>query len=126
MPEPPDRRGRALEGGWYLQGVGVAQRAVRLVLGDTELARAYPGLVVGREPSLCDRTIEDRSISHRHCRFSVQDKRLHVEDLNSLNGTLVDGRELLPFQPVFVAEGATVSLGRLALAVTRVEGKDGR
>ena len=125
MPEDLERRGRALEGGWRLQGTG-AQGTIRIVLGDTELERTYPGLVIGREPALCDRTIDDRTISQRHCRFSVHGNRLHVEDLNSLNGTLLDGRDLAPFEPVPVGEGATLFLGRLGLAVSPVDGREGR
>ena len=126
MPEDLDRRGRALEGGWRLQGSGAPQQAIRIVLGDTELARAYPGLVIGREPALCDRTIDERTISHRHCRFSVRDKRLYVEDLNSLNGTVVNARDLVPFEPVPIGDGALVVLGRLRLAVSRLDGRDGK
>ena len=126
MQNRSDRAEPILEGGWCLQGVGEAQKSIRMVLGDTELVRAYPGLVVGRHPALCHRVLDDLTISHRHCRFSVRDKRLYVEDLNSLNGTLVDGRDLLPFEPVPVTEGATISLGRLGLAVARVDGRDSR
>jgi hypothetical protein len=117
---------RILEGGWWLQGFGEAQSAIRIVLGDTGLARAYLGLIVGRHPALCDRILDDLTISHRHCRFSIRDERLYVEDLNSLNGTRVDGRELFPFEPLPVAEGATVSLSRLTLTVARVDGRSDR
>jgi predicted component of type VI protein secretion system len=126
MPEYGGNSDRILEGGWRLKGVGEAQSSIRIVLGDTELARAYPGLVVGRHPALCDRILDDLTISHRHCRFSIRDERLYVEDLNSLNGTLVDSRELFPFEPFAVAESATVSLGRLVLTVARVDGRSER
>jgi len=126
MPDYGGNRDRTLEGGWCLKGIGEAQSSIRIVLGDTELARAYPGLVVGRHPALCDRILNYLTISHRHCRFSIHDERLYVEDLNSLNGTLVDGRDLFPFEPLPIAEGATVSLGRLALIVARVDGGGAR
>jgi predicted component of type VI protein secretion system len=113
-----DRRPHELEQGWVLQGEGA--RPIRLVLGDTELADADIGLVVGRHPALCDRTIDDVTISRRHCRFSLHEGRLFVEDLNSLNGTLVDGRDLAPFDPVSLAEGETVTLGRFTLTIARL------
>jgi two-component system, NtrC family, response regulator AtoC len=117
-----DRRSR-LEGGWVLQGGG--RRRMRFVLGETELAHADIGLVVGRHPALCDRLIDDMTISRRHCRFSLREGRLLVEDLNSLNGTRVAGRDIAPFKPVVLADGDTVTLGRLALTVSRVMAEAG-
>jgi predicted component of type VI protein secretion system len=111
-PRPQPR----LEGGWVLQGAGRR----RYVLGETELAQADIGLVLGRHPALCDRALDDLTISHRHCRFSLREGRLMVEDLNSLNGTRVDGRDIVPFSPVPVADGNTVTLGRIALTVSRL------
>lgn len=105
-----------LEGGWVLQG----PRRLRFVLGDTELAQADIGIVVGREPSLCERPIDDATISKRHCRFSLREGRLYVEDLNSLNGTWLDGRNLAPFDPAPVDPDKSVTLARLTFTVTRV------
>jgi hypothetical protein len=63
-----------------------ARRPVRLVFGDTELSQAYLGLVVGRQPALVDRVIDDPSVSRRHMRIGMADGRPQVEDLNSPNG----------------------------------------
>jgi hypothetical protein len=120
MRDGANRGERTLEGGWCLQGIGDAQHAIRLVFGDTELARAYPGLVIGRHPALCERVVDDLTISQRHCRFSVREQQLLVEDLNSMNGTLIDGKDIAPFRPVPVTEGQTVMLGRLPMSVRRI------
>jgi hypothetical protein len=109
-----------LEAGWCLVTPETVLPGLRLVFGDTELSRAYPGFVIGRDAALCDRVIDDATISQRHCRFSAREQRLLVEDLNSLNGTRIDGRELAPFRPVAVDDGATLLLGRLRLAVQRI------
>jgi predicted component of type VI protein secretion system len=121
MPDS-DRSFRRLEGGWRLCGSDGAPKPMRLIIGDTEIARAYLGLVVGRHPALCDRTIDDITVSHRHCRFSVRDGQLFVEDLNSLNGTLVDGADIPPFEPTPVREGQTLTLGRLSVTISRFDG----
>lgn len=113
------RRESRLESGWVLQAAG--RRRLRFVLGETELAQADIGLVLGRHPSLCDRTIDDLSVSRRHCRFSLREGNLLVEDLNSLNGTRIDGHDIAPFSPVPVVDGNTVTLGRVALTVGRLE-----
>jgi predicted component of type VI protein secretion system len=114
----PDRSTHSgLAGGWALQAVG--RRPLRIVLGDMELIRDL-GFVVGRHSALCDRTIDDSTLSRRHCRFSARSGQLFVEDLNSLNGTLVAGKDLAPFTPVPVLENQVVTLGRLALRVQRI------
>lgn len=52
------------------------------------------GLVVGRDPH-CDIVVEGRlfpQVSGRHVRVRVGERAVHVEDLSSKNGTLLDGR----------------------------------
>ena len=116
-----ERSHSELAGGWALQAVG--RRALRIVLGDMDLTRDL-GFVIGRHAAVCDRTIDDRTLSRRHCRFSARGGRLFVEDLNSLNGTRVGAEDIAPFTPVPVPENQAVTLGRLTFHVQRVgEGK---
>jgi len=117
----PARASAPLEAGWVLSGRDGAGRPVRLVFGDTELSQAYLGLVVGRHPALCDRVIDDLSVSRRHMRIGMAEGRPYVEDLNSLNGTLLDGAEVPQFEPTPIAAGRELTLGRVVLEVVRVE-----
>lgn len=109
-----------LEAGWSLEGADGEGRAVRLVFGETELARAYLGMTVGRHPKLVERVLEDATVSRRHARLGVRDGELFVEDVNSLNGTLLDGQRLTPFQAVAVRGGQALTLGRAVLTVRRI------
>lgn len=118
---PPERPGPALEAGWVLAGIDGAGRPARLVVGETELSRTYLGIVVGRHPALCERVIDDPSVSRRHLRLSMAEGRLVVEDLNSLNGTLLDGQDVPQFEPVPLAPGQELTLGRVVLEVARSE-----
>ena len=113
--------GAILEAGWVLSGRDGAGNPVRLVFGETELSQAYLGIVVGRHPALCDRVIDDPSVSRRHLRLGMAEGRPYVEDLNSLNGTLVDGIEVPQFEPVPLAAGQALTLGRVVLEVARSE-----
>jgi predicted component of type VI protein secretion system len=115
----PARAGRPLEAGWVLSGRDGSGRLVRLVFGDTELSQVYLGIVIGRHPALCDRVIDDPSVSRRHMRIGMAEGKPYVEDLNSLNGTLLDGAEVPQFEPVPLAAGQEVTLGRVVLAVAR-------
>jgi pSer/pThr/pTyr-binding forkhead associated (FHA) protein len=113
-------RGRpVLEGGWVLTGTG-AEASIRLVFGETELARAYLGVTVGRHPALCDRVIDDPGISRRHLRVGIADGRLFAEDLNTLNGTFLDGEALQPFRLTPLSPDQVLSLGRVVLTVSRL------
>ena len=77
------------------------------------------GFVLGRDGALVDAVVDHRSVSRRHVRLTRLDGRLRVEDLNSTNGTRVNGRRLEPFAPCVLAPGDAVALGdvHLALAV---------
>jgi predicted component of type VI protein secretion system len=115
------RAGTPLEAGWVLSGRDGSGMPVRLVFGDTELSQVYLGIVIGRHPALCDRVIDDPSVSRRHMRISMAEGRPQVEDLNSLNGTLLDGAEVPQFEPVPFAAGQELILGRVVLEVARSE-----
>ncbi len=112
--------GWAIEKGWTLAGADGAGRPVRLVLGDTELGKAYLGIVLGRHPALCTLVIDDQTVSRRHCRFGLIDGDLVVEDLNSLNGTLIEGDPVARFRPEPVLAGERLTLGRVILTVQRL------
>lgn len=120
-----DRADRPVEGGWVLQGRDGSGAPIRIVLGETELAHAYLGVTLGRHPALCERVIEDSSVSRRHLRIGLDAGGLFVEDLNSLNGTLLDGAEMAPFRPMPIGIHQVVTLGRVELTLLEL-GQDGR
>ena len=104
-----------IETGWTLEGKDSAGQAIRLVIGETALGQAHLGIVLGRHPSLSDLVIDDDTVSKRHCRFSLADGELMVEDLNSLNGTLIEGEPIGRFQPDMLRTGETLTLGLIEL-----------
>jgi|GEM_PF-2071323 len=114
-----------LEQGWQLDGLDATGRSVRLSVGDTQLARAYPGVDIGRDRALCPLTLIDTSVSHRHARLFRTGGGLGIEDLNSLNGTYVDGRRIDPYDLTTLREGMVVELGSLAFRVIRLHGDEG-
>lgn len=109
-----------LEAGWVLEGMDAENRPIRLVFGETELARSYLGITVGRHPALCDRVIDDPGVSRRHMRVSVSEGTLRLEDLNSLNGTLVGNADVPQFHPIPAHPGQVIVLGRVTLTVSRL------
>ncbi len=88
----------------------------------TMLSGSRPGMVipikdegttVGRTGEVATVAIEDESLSRCHARFFSARGRYFVEDLESTNGTFVDGRRIR--EPVMLEEGVRVQLGRSVL-----------
>lgn len=87
------------------------------------LSRSNP-LLIGRHEE-CDISLPDRQVSRNHARIFWQGESYHVEDLNSKNGTHLNGHEVtspmplgdgdeiqiaLRFKLAFVDAGATAPL----------------
>ncbi len=75
-------------------------------------------ITIGRDDSLANACITiDRYISRKHARLWEQEGRLFVVDLDSRNGTKVDGRPINGDAVLQVGEAFTV--GRTLLRVIR-------
>jgi pSer/pThr/pTyr-binding forkhead associated (FHA) protein len=59
-------------------------------VADTTVA-GFP-FTIGRHPD-CDWRLEEAEISRRHCVMTLHHGRVFVHDLDSTNGTYVNGRE---------------------------------
>ena len=71
-------------------------------------------LTVGRMAEHADMVLEDPSVSRMHVRFSRDESgRLCMQDLNSTNGTWLNGRLLEPEERVPVDKGDAVRIGAL-------------
>ena len=71
-------------------------------------------IVVGRCPT-ADITLDDASISRRHCQFLIDPYgALIVRDLGSTNGVYVDGRKV---EKATLSMGAEVRIGVLTVRV---------
>lgn len=57
-------------------------------------------------------------VSRHHVIIRSNDKGYVIMDLNSSNGTWLNGKILTPAEPYDLPSGATVQLGRLKLVVT--------
>ena len=109
-----------LVGGWLFRGQAEGGEPLRIQFSELELSRTRNGLVVGRHPALCDFVIDEAAVSRRHFRVTLQNAAAVIEDLNSLNGTLVDDQDLAPFESAPLRDGQKVTLGDLELSVQRI------
>jgi len=100
---------------WYSNGYVEDER--RVVLS----AENEDGFVIGRDPELCDLSIDDPRLSPRQLRFTFGgDGSLVMEDLNSGAQTVLEGRVLQPFRPERLRMGANISSGAMRLHIRPV------
>ena len=91
---------------------------VKVLLAGRGFARQGYGLTIGRYPGLVDAVLADGHVSRRHLRVRWTGKGFQVEDLNSSNGTIVNGDRLEPFRRRALGPGDLVRIGRLELQVS--------
>ncbi len=72
--------------------------------------KLLPVTLIGRSTE-CNLKIASSQVSRAHCRITLANDTVYVEDLGSANGTMVDGKMLPPHQPTSIAPGATLVVG---------------
>jgi pSer/pThr/pTyr-binding forkhead associated (FHA) protein len=70
---------------------------------------------IGRSPG-AEFIVDAALVSRLHCQLTAMPDRLRVEDLDSTNGTFVNGRRV---QNAELHEGDTLTVGRVTLLVSR-------
>jgi hypothetical protein len=71
-------------------------------------------LLVGRDPEYCDIVFEHPTVSRRHARLLHRDGSWVLKDLDSTNGTTINGKRVSRCR---LAPGDRVALGRQAVVV---------
>ena len=72
--------------------------------------KLLPVTLIGRSTE-CNLKIASSQVSRAHCRITLAEDTVYVEDLGSANGTMVNGKMLPPHQPTSVSPGATLIVG---------------
>jgi hypothetical protein len=72
--------------------------------------KLLPVTLIGRSTD-CNLKIASSQVSRNHCRITLGEDSVFVEDLGSANGTLVDGQLLAAHQPTAIAPGAHLIVG---------------
>jgi DNA-binding winged helix-turn-helix (wHTH) protein len=91
----------------------------RLTRGTDAFALQDGDNLIGRDPNV--RVFLDHpSVSRRHARLSITGARVVLEDLNSRNGTWMDGRVIT--SPTEVHDGAIIGVGPITLTFVSLSG----
>jgi hypothetical protein len=88
-----------------------------------ELPVPSPIVTVGRAAG-CDVRVDDDSVSAQHARLEYDMGAWRITDLQSINGTAVEGVKLAPNVPTPLPYGATVRVGGVQLQFREAEGAD--
>jgi|GEM_PF-504956 len=88
---------------------------VRLEVQD-RLQRENGGcIILGRNEKIAQLHLRNTSVSAQHLRLIFRGGQFEVEDLDSSNGTLLNGKKLVPFQPEALADGSRIEVGEIML-----------
>jgi EmrB/QacA subfamily drug resistance transporter len=123
VPVPPEgfeaTRARPI-----VPAAAAADGTLRIVAGPGEGREAgvHGNATIGREPE-CDLQVLDSEVSRRHAKITIRDGSAVIDDLNSANGTYVNGERIVsqyrlaPGDQIEIGE-ATIELSSPVLAGT--------
>ena len=74
--------------------------------------------ILGRSKD-SDVQIKDASVSRKHVKILLKGKKVFIEDLNSVNGTSVDGAPINPGKEIEIKAGTPVSIGNVYFSIDK-------
>lgn len=69
------------------------------------------GIVIGKLEKNVDVVINDPSVSRIHAKCEISGEKCYLEDLNTTNGTYINGRRLVPYKLEILNTGDKVAFG---------------
>ena len=82
--------------------------------GQTSFHFTKPEITIGRDPA-CDATLEDKTVSNEHARFSFHHNQWWLEDLQSTNGTFLNEERVSA--PTVITTSDLVRCGQVVLSI---------
>jgi PAS domain-containing protein len=70
-------------------------------------------------------SIKDLSISRNHAKITLSGDRYYIEDLNSQNGTWINGHPMNPGYQIELKDGDFISIGNVLMSVGKPYSEDG-
>jgi len=85
--------------------------------GHTFVLKGMEEILIGRDPGMNIFLPDDEWASRKHARILIQDDEFLVEDLNSTNGTYINGVKLGPAGIKLVKVGDSITVGKTTLTL---------
>ena len=99
-----------------LMGVDSAGSPLALNLR-REVLGSSTGAVIGRSPAGSGHVVADPDVSREHLRIYVEDGVPYAEDLNSTNGSTLNGHALMPGNRSQINDGDELKLGTVSFRI---------
>ena len=80
---------------------------------DTKIIVDHFPFVIGKQNTGIDFTVENTSVSRRHVRFTRDGKGVYLTDLNSTNGTFLNGIELTENRPYLITDKDEIMISQV-------------
>jgi uncharacterized RDD family membrane protein YckC len=103
---------------WVMSGFDAEGYAVYLSFNPDNPKLIQDGMVIGRDSKSADLVMNDSSVSRRHARLFHKNGALMLEDLQSANGTVVNGRPLKTGMTVELPRQGNVVFGAVRLSLS--------
>ena len=104
-------------GRWVMAGFDDTGNVVRLTFSPDSPKLENGGLIIGRDAKSCDLHLQDQSISRRHARLFKKQGRVWIEDLGSVNGTIINGQPLKKSGSVALPSQGNITIGAVELSI---------
>jgi pSer/pThr/pTyr-binding forkhead associated (FHA) protein len=112
VPEGPDLVSGALLG---LRVVSSGEILSLIGRDNYTLGRVVEGQPVIPDVDLSPYDAFDQGVSRLHCEIRLKDEGVYIIDLESANGTLINGERIEVQKPISVKHGDILQLGRMRL-----------
>ncbi len=109
----------AIKSALFLTGFDARGNRVKIGVPQNGADEKHGGFVIGRQADVVDAPIEDASISRRHVRLFYENHTYKIEDVNSANGTKLNGKPIAPFARIEFKVGAMITLGKIDLQTSK-------
>ena len=93
----------------------------RLKINGNALIRSENGQLIGRSAQHADYVLNIETVSRKHLRVMVRDHKIYVEDLQSANGSAINGSVLSPGQQYELNAGDSLKVGLVTYQVNLLE-----
>ena len=101
-----------------LSGFGLGNEEIRIKISGEKLAQNDEGVILGRSSQHADCVIVENSVSRRHASVRLIENKVVICDLKSLNGTIVNGLNLVAGENYALEHGSKIILGDVSLEMT--------
>ena len=108
----------AITQSWVLTGYDSKGGKINFEINPHDARAQSNGILMGRDRAACDLWLDDTSVSRRHAKITLIDAQLYIEDLNSSNGTILNGVRLIAGQKTKLKSSSQIVVGQLSLNVS--------